>query len=82
MYLLAPVTASVAAGPEMKRILLSLASGATCSATPEDVEPATIFVPLPTRPVTAVTALAGSPASSCSAISTLWPLTAPVPLVA
>ena len=69
VYLFAPVTASVAAGPEMNRTLLSLASGATCSATPEAVEPAMILAPAPIAEVAAVTALAGSPASSASVTS-------------
>ena len=82
VYLFAPVTASVAAGPEMKRTLLSLASGATWRATPDAVEPAMIFAPAPIAVVAAVTALAGSPASSASVTSIGWPLTAFVPLVA
>jgi hypothetical protein len=82
VYLFAPVTASAAAGPEMKRTLLSSASGATWSATPDDVEPAMIVLPCPMRSVAEATALAGSPASSASVMVMARPPTAPVPLVA
>ena len=43
MYLLIPVTASVAAGPEMKSTLFCAASGAICSATPDETLPARIL---------------------------------------
>lgn len=82
MYLFAPVTASVAAGPEMKRTLFCAAIGATWSATPDAVEPAMIFVPLPIRSFAAETALAGSPASSTSVSSIFRSPTLPVPWVA
>src|SRR3954449_5713485 len=64
VYLFAPVTASVAAGPETNSTLFCAASGATCSATPDAVEPASTWYPLPTRSLAADTALTGSPASS------------------
>ena len=43
MYLLTPVIASVAAGPEMNSTLFCAAIGATCSATPEETLPAMIL---------------------------------------
>ena len=43
VYLLMPVTASVAAGPEMNSTLFCAASGPTCRATPETSEPAMIL---------------------------------------
>ncbi|TWH66711.1 hypothetical protein JD77_01669 [Micromonospora olivasterospora] len=82
MYLFAAVTASVAAGPEMNRTLFWAAIGATCRATPDEVEPAMIFAPLPIRSLAAETALAGSPASSTSVTSIFRSPTLPVPLVA
>lgn len=82
VYLLTPVTPSVAAGPEMNSVLFWAAIGATWSATPEAVEPAMIFVPLPIRSLAAETALAGSPASSTSVTSTGRSPILLVPLVA
>ena len=49
MYRLTPVTASVAAGPEMNSTLFCAASGATWRATPDAVEPAMTLYPLPIR---------------------------------
>jgi hypothetical protein len=40
VWSLTPVTASVAAGPEMNSTWFCSASGATCTATPDAVEPA------------------------------------------
>jgi hypothetical protein len=47
VYLFTPVSPSVAAGPEMNSTWFSAASGATCSATPDDAEPAMILYPWP-----------------------------------
>ena len=66
----------------MNSTLFSAASGATCSPTPEDAEPAMIVVPLPISSVTALAAFAGSAASSDVVTSILRPLTSPVPSVA
>ena len=43
VYLLTPVMASVAAGPEMNSTWFSWASGATCRATPDEADPARIW---------------------------------------
>ena len=43
VYLLTPVIASEAAGPEINRIRFCAASGATCSETPDETLPAMIF---------------------------------------
>jgi len=64
VYLLTPVIASLAAGPETKRMWFCAASGATCSATPDESEPPMILYPWPIRSLAAATAFAGSVASS------------------
>jgi hypothetical protein len=43
VFLLLPVTASAFAGPEMKRMLFWPASGAICTATPDEIDPPRIL---------------------------------------
>ena len=82
MYLLSPVIASEAAGPEMKSTWFWAAIGASWSATPDDVAPAMIVSPWPIRVFICDTPVAGSVASSAKVRLIFLPFTMPVPLVA
>ena len=61
MYLLMPVIASAAAGPEMYSTWFCAASGAICTATPDEPVPIRILTPWPIRSFASVTPVAATP---------------------
>jgi hypothetical protein len=77
-----PVIASVAAGPLTRSTWFCSASGASCTATPDEAGPARIVMPCPIRSFAAEIAFAGSAAASASTSSIGDPFTSPVPSVA